>query len=209
MSGADNMAFDCETLRRVGDNQQQPTLRFFRFKEPTASYGRLQTLDYLSSKIPSGWPAVRRPTGGGMVLHDNDLCFSLVWRRGEPPVPSRFRDQYRWIHDIVLNALKPLAPGTSMATCRDCAPAAEAFETRECFTAPVVFDLILNKTKILGGALRHERAASLYQGSVQGFPPDVVEPLLHTAFEQVLTESSPRQVSGRGLHLIILHEQTC
>ena len=91
--------------RNVERGDAVPTLRFFRFQEPTLSYGRLQKLDDVRPLLPDGWARVQRPTGGGIVLHNGDLCFSLCWKDGQAPLPKKPQDQYRWIHSVVLEAL--------------------------------------------------------------------------------------------------------
>ena len=180
MSGQENMDFDRETFRQVEQGLQPPTLRFFLFKEPTVTFGRLQKLESLRTKIPQGWPAVQRPTGGGLVLHQNDLCLSLCWAHGQSPMPMHVQDQYRWIHSVIQAALKDVLP-LEMAACGDCAEPTQAFEDRECFVQPVGYDLINGKKKRVGGALYHSKQASLYQGSIQ-WPAVPLEPL-RTAFQ--------------------------
>ena len=61
-----------------------------------------------------------------------------------------------------------------MAACCDAVPSQEAFAVRSCFTNPVGYDLMINQQKIVGGALRCTRGATLYQGSIQGMTaPDI------------------------------------
>jgi lipoate-protein ligase A len=158
------MRLDAELLNGVECGVLPSTLRLFRFKEPTVSYGRLQKLSDVSSRIPHGWAFVQRPTGGGIVYHHNDLCVSLSWSHGQAHVPRRAQEVYRWIHEIIRDAMQePLR----LATCRDlCAPK-EPFPIRECFTSPVSYDLLAGEKKVVGGALRWIRQGALYQGSLQ------------------------------------------
>src|SRR5690242_8030436 len=104
LSGEENMRYDINLLNDVAQRVTPPTIRFFRFKEPTVSFGRLQTLNHVLPLVPADWTVVQRPTGGGIVFHENDLCLSLTWPRGQTLVPSRPQDQYRWIHSIILKA---------------------------------------------------------------------------------------------------------
>src|SRR5262245_30482671 len=62
MSGADNMAYDVNTLRKMQHGHHIPVLRFFRWKTPGASFGKHQSLEKLQKLIPSGLEAVQRPT---------------------------------------------------------------------------------------------------------------------------------------------------
>jgi lipoate-protein ligase A len=188
-SGAENMAYDLQTLNRLASEGGDPILRFFRWNAPGASYGKHQSPEALSSQIPIGYPSVRRPTGGGLVLHGEDLCLSLCWRSGQPPIPPRVRDQYPWIHRIILETLSAVTPAKAgaqsivLAECRDCSLPA-AFDTRSCFREPVVYDLLLDGQKIAGGALCRQRDVFLYQGSIQNIPTAGLELSLRSAFQR-------------------------
>jgi lipoate-protein ligase A len=158
------MRYDAELLAGVERGDLPPTFRFFRFKEPTVSFGRLQKRRDIQPLVPKGWPVIQRPTGGGIVFHENDFCLSLCWPNGLGPLPKRPQDQYRWIHAIILDVLTE--DGLHMAACCDVAKPEEPFLTRACFTNPVGYDLLKNKEKKVGGALRCTRRATLYQGAI-------------------------------------------
>ena len=175
------MAIDVETLHAVDAQDASPTLRFFRWSEPTASFGRLQNPAPLARWIPAGWPTVRRPTGGGLVLHDQDLCFSLCWRRGQAPLPTHLQDYYAWIHRVIYEALSPLRSLT-MASCDDCRAPGLPFLEKRCFSEPVAYDLLDHGQKIVGGALCRSRQSFLYQGSIQAVPVLDLESRLIQAF---------------------------
>jgi lipoate-protein ligase A len=160
------MRVDVELLHGIERGDSPPTLRFYRFKEPTVSYGRLQKLTDITPRVPAGWKVVQRPTGGGVVFHDGDFCLSLCWPAGERSMPRRPQEQYRWIHSIILESLSSNLP-VQMATCARVPFPEEPFSSRTCFKNPVGYDLMWNGKKIVGGALRCTREATLYQGSVQ------------------------------------------
>jgi lipoate-protein ligase A len=183
------MQFDADTLGGVSHDTVKPTLRFFRFKNRTVSYGRLQKPDLVDSQIPYGWETVRRPTGGGIVFHDGDLCLSLCWRARQGPLPRRPQDQYRWIHSIILGVLaKETSDSVRMAACCDVKAPDEPFAVRTCFQNPVGYDLLKDQQKIVGGALRCTRVATLYQGSIQIPIDSRVEGLLGSAFQERLAQ---------------------
>ncbi len=160
------MRFDASLLHGVEQGTEPPTLRFFTFKNPTLSFGRLQKLSDIRSLVPPGWETVQRPTGGGIVLHNGDFCFSLTWPKGSLPLPKRTQDQYRWIHEVLLEVLAQ-DQAVRMAACCDAPKSEEPFATRSCFQNPVGYDLLKDQKKIVGGALRCTRTATLYQGSLQ------------------------------------------
>lgn len=186
LPGAENMRIDAETLAGVERGEKEPILRFFRFCEPTVTYGRLQKPEHIRSQVPSGWPAVQRPTGGGVVLHQGDLCLSLCWPIHTAPLPPRIQDQYRWIHAVILETLSGLGP-VRMATCRDVGGNPEPFSRRQCFINPVGFDLLKDQRKVVGGAIARRKHGVLYQGSIQMPLPETFEALLRRTFEMKLT----------------------
>lgn len=78
-SAALNMALDealLEAMPRLG----QPVLRFYSWIEPAASFGYFQKYADVG-KATSLRPLVRRPTAGGVVPHDADWTYSLVFPR--------------------------------------------------------------------------------------------------------------------------------
>ena len=179
------MRCDVDLLNGVEGGILPPTLRFFRFKERTVSYGRLQKWNDIAPLVPKGWACVQRPTGGGIVFHDGDLCVSLTWPDGRPPLPQRPQEQYRWIHAIILEVLSKESD-LRMAGCCDVPPPHESFGKRTCFKNPVGYDLLREEEKIVGGALRCTRRATLYQGSIQMPLSKHQESRLFTAFERAL-----------------------
>ena len=77
-SGAWNMAVD-ETLLETAIASDLATLRFYRWREPTASLGYFQReADYFAETRLASLPAVRRLSGGGTLIHDRELTYSLI-----------------------------------------------------------------------------------------------------------------------------------
>jgi len=183
MSGEENMRIDADTLAAVESGDVPPTLRLFSFRRPTVSFGRLQHAEGVRPFVPAGWENVQRPTGGGIVFHEQDLCFSLAWRQGDPPLPSDIKDVYPWIHTVVREALAPWL-SLALATCRDGRAPAAPFPVRQCFEAPVAYDLLEGKEKIVGGALAKRRRSFLYQGTIHEQLPEEALQALENAFRQ-------------------------
>ena len=173
------MRYDAELLKGVEQRILPPTLRFFRFKSPTVSFGRLQKFDVVAALAPRGWDIVQRPTGGGIVLHDQDFCLSLCWPKGQAPLPAKPQVQYRWIHSVILEAL---GPSLRMQACGDCSPTPSPFEIRNCFTSPVGYDVMEGDDKVVGGALSCHKNAILYQGSIRPPHQSNIERKLEDAF---------------------------
>ena len=57
-----------------------PILRFYGWAAPALSYGRTRGIDSASQEeaMDKGRAVVQRPTGGGYVEHEKDICFSMT-----------------------------------------------------------------------------------------------------------------------------------
>ena len=83
-SAAWNMAID-QVLLDSADSGA--TLRFYGWRPASLSLGYFQSAaDRSLHTASSALPLVRRPTGGGALVHDNELTYCLV-----SPVVDRFR----------------------------------------------------------------------------------------------------------------------
>jgi lipoyl(octanoyl) transferase len=163
LSGHDNMAVDENLLDAQKDPAALPVLRFFHWNIPTLTYGRLQSgHDAANRAMIEGLSrAVRRPTGGGMVIHRDDLSLSLVWRRDHPALPSCLKNVYRSIHDTARTALAGLGVEATFHH-REGPPPKPGM----CFNEPAEDDLLWRGKKILGGAIRVTGWGRLYQGNL-------------------------------------------
>ncbi|MCG8448653.1 MAG: lipoate--protein ligase family protein [Pirellulales bacterium] len=76
--GAWNMAVD-EVLLAAAIASQEPTLRFYQWQRPTLSLGYFQQYQQRSHhKASFHADVVRRLSGGGAILHDHELTYSLA-----------------------------------------------------------------------------------------------------------------------------------
>ena len=148
-SGADNMAADEALLKAQKDPSSLPVLRLFRWKHRVLSYGRLGDAHEAANQAMNlgAREAVRRPTGGGVVLHDGSLSFSLAWRKDHPSFPRSIKDVYRAIHETVRSALFSMGVATELH-------AGVSAPGGFCAEAPATDDLMVQGKKIVGGAMR-------------------------------------------------------
>ena len=166
LDGPTNMARDEALMTLVGSSQSPPTLRLYQWDPPTISLGYFQHYaDYESLSPPAGnLPVVRRITGGGAILHDLELTYSLSLPVGHPLLadgPSRL---YEMAHDAVIETLASLGLTAGRSGTSDDSGAARGpffcFQRRHCY------DVLLGGDKIAGSAQRRTRRAILQHGSI-------------------------------------------
>ena len=187
-----NMALDealLEAMPKIG----APVLRFYGWTEPAASFGYFQKYKTVAA-LTLLRPLVRRPTAGGLVPHDADWTYSVVFPNHHPWYAFTAVDSYRQVHEWIQRAMGQLEVTTALAA------EAQKSAPGQCFSGYERFDLLWHGRKIAGAAQRRTRDGLLIQGSVQ--PPPIG--LGRTEWEQAmqavalpLTPPSPHRM-GRG-----------
>ncbi|GIW94335.1 MAG: lipoate--protein ligase [Pirellulaceae bacterium] len=158
-SGSWNMAVD-EALLESAARQGVPCLRFYQWHPATVSLGYFQShRDRLQHAASLHAPWLRRPTGGGAIVHDRELTYSLV-------VPDTFRlppeQWYRQVHEALLAVLRQAGVAARIEWN---APARSGPPSFLCFLRRGRFDLFVGQHKMLGSAQRRRRGALLQHGS--------------------------------------------
>jgi lipoate-protein ligase A len=156
-----NMALD-EALLQAVPRLGQPVLRFYSWTEPAASFGYFQKYAEIE-RMTLLRPLVRRPTGGGLVPHDADWTYSLVFPPGDGWYALSARDSYRRVHEWIRATFTRLGIATEIA------PACSKTPPGQCFQGYEMYDVLWRGQKIAGAAQRRTRDGLLIQGSVQ--PP--------------------------------------
>lgn len=159
-----NMAVDQALLEEV-DAGGPATLRFYAWDQPTLSLGYFQPAEARSEHPESGAAAlVRRATGGGAILHDVELTYSLC-----VPIRDRASAQVRTIYDSMHRSITAALAdfGVLVQRFADSAdPPPAGPESFLCFQRRSDEDLMLAGYKIAGSAQRRAAAAVLQHGSV-------------------------------------------
>lgn len=145
-----------------------PCIRFFNWDmRPQATFGYVQKFAQAEAELKN-WGInkfTRRITGGGLVLHKEDLTFSLVF-----DLPSRLQPGliYTALHGTMQAELKQAGFLASVYEGKsDYKPQTSGGKVQNCFTNPVADDLMQGAKKVLGGAIRRFDKRVLYQGSLQ------------------------------------------
>lgn len=159
--GEFNMAVDA-ALAGLCWAEQAVYLRFYRWSEPTATAGRTLPLVKANAAriyFPEA-KIVRRPTGGGIVHHSNQMSFSVCWPRNSVQQLRGLRESYCFIHSVLLRSLKELGISARQIGCDEADPPGLL-----CSAAAVAGDLVSdNGNKVAGGAQWRFDKAVLYQG---------------------------------------------
>ncbi|HXT38494.1 MAG TPA: lipoate--protein ligase family protein [Candidatus Angelobacter sp.] len=158
-----NMAFD-EALLEFAAHGGAPVLRFYGWTERAASFGYFQKCSDVE-RLTSLRPLVRRPTGGGLVPHDADWTYSLVFPRDHWWHASRAQESYRRTHEWIRDAFAKLGLVAELS------PSRRVGAAGQCFVGAEQFDVLWQGRKIAGAAQRRNRLGLLIQGSVQ--PPPI------------------------------------
>ncbi len=170
-------------------------VRLYEWDPPGLTIGYFQDPP---STCPPGAVVVRRPTGGGAILHRDELTFSLVGPASDPFFAEGTRATYEATNQVLAAALarrgveaRTRGPG------RRVRGAEEAFL---CFERTNPFDLVQGEKKIAGAAQRRTRERCLVHGSIPGrmdLRADLVLALQElTSRPVVASELSPRELSA-------------
>src|SRR5437879_4450726 len=101
-----NMALD-EALLHAMPHLKKPVLRFYGWTEPAASFGYFQRFAEVE-RTTLLRPLVRRPTGGGIVPHEADWTYSVVFPVNDPWYSLAAIESYRRVHEWILAAFDRL-----------------------------------------------------------------------------------------------------
>jgi lipoate-protein ligase A len=153
------MAAD-ETLVRYA--ARGPALRFYEWTAATVSLGYFQPYRERNRDAAlAALPWVRRPTGGGALVHHHELTYALA-----VPAASTGAEPSAWMrrmHLVLAEALGKLGVGLTMAVGAEVEEKVPAFL---CFQQLTPGDLLCRGTKVVGSAQRRFREGLLQHGAI-------------------------------------------
>ena len=163
-----NMAFDEALLRGYRWHSSPPTLRIYRWSRPSLSLGYSQRpereLDIdLCRKMSI--PYVRRITGGGIILHGNELTYSLIGRKEELGITSRVAASYKIICRFLIAFYDSLGIKAGFA-CDASLDEDLGRPSALCFAAKEKYDIVVGGRKIGGNAQKRSGEIVFQHGSI-------------------------------------------
>lgn len=160
------MARDEALATRVGDGESHSSLRLYRWDVPTLSLGYFQHFaDVATLPAPlAALPVVRRLTGGGAILHDLELTYSISLPLDHELVAGAPNRLYELAHEAVIAVLRDVGISAAPAGVSDDSGAARG--PFFCFARRHKYDVLIGAEKLAGSAQRRTRTAVLQHGSI-------------------------------------------
>lgn len=158
-----NMAIDEAVLLQHLRGEAPPTLRVFRWAQPSISLGRFQQVEReIRSALcaQQGVALVRRPTGGRAVYHRDEFTYSLVSSKAYG-IPSGIVASYAYLAQGLIAALEQLGVPAELSAGRVSKQPSAA-----CFASSTQADLTSGGFKLIGSAQVWKDDALLQQGSL-------------------------------------------
>jgi len=166
---ATNMAIDEAIFLSYQEGLSEPTLRLYGWKPAAISLGHSQNAEMLidlSACAKEGIDVVRRPTGGGIIFHANELTYSIVLSQSDIGLSYRVKESFEAITSFLLacyrglgaeaNFTKDIAKGPFLA--HSIAPF--------CFSRNEEYDIMVNNRKCGGNAQKRKKNVILQHGSI-------------------------------------------
>jgi len=213
--GALNMGIDEALLLSCLAGGPALTLRLYGWARPTLSLGYFQESP-ANDRVEASLPTVRRLTGGGAIIHDAELTYSLAWRYTRSPSHGEGRgESIDSAGDGVLSDCGAVALGCGMNIPTGVAasyahintalaaglqrlglepgPPVTGGRPRDflCFARRSRHDLVVNGNKVVGSAQRRRHGAVLQHGSI----------LVRPSAVRGIPERSISELIGRAVSL--------
>ncbi len=160
-SGCWNMAVD-EVLLQSAIDDGIATLRWYTWREPTVSLGYFQREEEVLGDARLGkLPRVRRLSGGGTLVHDHELTYSLTLPASQRVI-ERPIELYRQVHQSFVDLFRRRGVELTLRG----STVKRTAEPLLCFAREDEHDLMCKDHKVLGSAQRRRRGAILQHGGL-------------------------------------------
>jgi lipoate-protein ligase A len=164
LPGSLNMAVDGHLLASLG-KAPRTVLRFYQWERPTASLGAGQTAARVVDPEfcrAHGIDIVRRITGGKLVLHHQEVTYSVT-SNDAAAFTDTLGGSYKRISQALVRGLEGMGLKAALA---DKAPPFYAKGTMPCFSLPAQDEIEVGGLKIVGSAQKRLAGRFLQHGSI-------------------------------------------
>lgn len=166
-SPQENMAIDEAIMLGLEEGFSEPTIRFYDWDPPTASFGYHQDVEKetdIERISVKGYGLIRRPTGGRLVLHKNEVTYAVV-----APLTDHLQGNVLEVYSEISKALAEgfRQMGIEVDFEKGSLTASEQREVHNpCFSSSSRYELSFEGKKIVGSAQVRRNSLFLQHGSI-------------------------------------------
>ena len=167
LSSAENMAIDEAIFNCVQDGRSVSTIRFYDWEPSTVSCGYNQEVVKevdLSALKKRNYSFVRRPTGGRVVLHDNEVTYAVI----SPAIgrlSGNVTESYSEISKALAKGLELMGIDVDFEK-GNLSSVHQRQAANPCFTSSSRYELSYQRKKIVGSAQVRKNNCLLQHGSI-------------------------------------------
>lgn len=161
------MQKDLDLLAEVKKGCSRPVLRLYRWSKPAVSIGYFQSAEEVvnwQACQKLGLDLVKRPTGGRLVIHDQELTYSFIVPGEHPFIKNGgVLEVYRQISQGLVEAFGLLGIAAELAK----EPAVRSgLSPGSCFDTPSDYEIQVQGKKVVGSAQVRRGGVVLQHGSI-------------------------------------------
>lgn len=166
LSGRANMQLDVDLFNKHEQGLIPSTVRLYSWQPKCLSLGYSQTLSGSQQRLAGqlGWDVITRPTGGGIVFHNEaEVTYSLVTDLNNPRLPAGLVPSYKKISAAIVRTLGYLGVAAEVSNQKD-----DRIRNKPtlCFSYPAEYEVVVGGKKIVGSAQKRGKKTLLQQGSI-------------------------------------------
>jgi lipoate-protein ligase A len=193
---ATNMATDEALLLSYRPGTSMPVLRLYGWRPAAFSIGLSQNPRHLLKTDAF----VRRPTGGGLLFHDQELTYSFVASAQDIGVSLGVKESFAHITGFILELYRALGLKAHFAKNTKRLLTRSPLIAALCLSRQEAYDIIVNGKKIGGHAQKRVRHLILQHGTIPLF--------LHPEhFMKDLRDDSRQDLSGAASLYEVMHRR--
>jgi len=140
-----------------------PIFRIYRW-EPSLSFGRFSKVNKsinLNHLLKRRAPYVRRPSGGGILVHGGDISYSIIMPRKLLDTRG-VKENYHYLSQFLINFYKKLSLMATFASKINL----NIQNSNICLAGNEAYDIVIDGKKIGGNAQRYIKSTLLQHGSI-------------------------------------------
>lgn len=162
LPGKTQMQTDLKLFRDFEKGLIPSTLRIYSWKPKCISVGYSQ--DFIQR---DGWDVVKRPTGGGIVFHnETEVTYSLVTAINNPILPEGMIPSYKRISEAIVVGLNEIGVKAEISNQAKGGRQKAQGKRLLCFSYAEEYEIVVDSKKIVGSAQKRGKRVLLQQGSI-------------------------------------------